>query len=899
MDFSQFCDTLHLSGSEEIAQQLYASFKASDFFAAALIKYPTLVETIDWHVLDNQNSLNAKISTLFAQENVSDNALGKDLRILRKHVSLKLLFQHQHNIASFEHIAFVLSFTAKQILIYAEKFLASGLSGEYQLTSSVPPLLIIAMGKLGGNELNFSSDIDLIFLYDCEQAFLCRNGKTISNQQFYIRLGQRLIGLLNDTTADGFVYRVDMRLRPFGEGAPLVISVENFERYLLEHARDWERYAYVKADIISGESQSITRLRKKITDFVYRHYLDYKMISSLRTMKHMIIKEIKAKQLHNNIKLGYGGIREIEFISQCFQLVYGGKNKGLQTTSIKEALFVLAHAKHITDDDAQLLYKNYIFLRDLENSLQMLDDQQIHTLPCQKKQQQQIVKLMGLSGYDMLQSEISAVQASVQQYFDQLTQFSALEKTQQNNNPNTKKVTTSNEYKPNFISPITDKFFEKNQFNDPEKDIIIALFNAIKSVKGAEFITEIMPLIQVLARRKNYLYLMGEAKQHLTDFVKFLSHGARIPALLAKYPFLLECALFSKAHKEIYLNMDELRYALNDELQKIDCSDTELYLETLRQFKIKQIFNIIIAEWNHTISMMESSDLFSYLATIIIESVLQRAWRDVFLTGQLSKKTQKTYIDALAVIAYGKLGGFELSLASDLDLVFLSDHHAAKLEQSIFVRVIQKFIHYMQIQTYNGKLYDIDLRLRPNGKDGLLISNFSAYQKYLLQSAWTWEHQSLTRSRFIIGRNHTQIKFNKLRHQVIAQARQPKHLKTEICQMRDKMRAHLLKTHAEFDLKQSVGGMVDIEFIAQFFALAYSHKIPQMCFYSDSIRIIETAESANIISLETAKTLITSYCLYRQLSFQCYLNRQPSIVSFDKVMPHSKEVRQIWHHVFQ
>ena len=691
-----------------------------------------------------------------------------------------------------------------------------------------------------------------------------------------------------------------MRLRPFGEGAPLVISLENFECYLLEHARDWERYAYVKADPISGEQESIARLQQQISHFVYRHYLDYKMISSLRTMKHMIIKEIKATQLQNNIKLGYGGIREIEFICQCFQLIYGGQNKGLQTTSIKRALFVLAQAKHIADQDVELLYENYVFLRDLENSLQMLDDQQVHTLPCQAKQKQQILKLMRFSRDEILQSKITVVQDSVRKYFDQLTKFSVIENIQNNNSANTSKAATitSVQYNAKLTSPVIDNFFHKNQFNESEKDIILALLNAVKAVEGAQFINEIMPLIQVLARRKNYLYLLGEATQHLTNFVQFLAHGARIPDLLAKYPFLLECALFSKTHKELYLNMDDLRRALGRELKKIDLGDTEVYLETLRRFKIKQIFNIIVAEWNHQISMMESSDLFSYLATIIIEAVLEGAWRDVFLTAALSKKKQQAYIESLAVIAYGKLGGFELSLSSDLDLVFLSDNRITNMEQSVFIRVIQKFIHYMQIQTYNGKLYDIDLRLRPNGNDGLLISTFSAYQAYLLQSAWTWEHQSLTRSRFIVGRDHTKLAFSKLRNQVIVQSRESKHLKKEICDMRDKMRVHLLKTRAQFDLKQSVGGMVDIEFIAQFLALSHSYSIPQMCIYSDSIRIIETAESANIISLETAKTLVTSYCLYRQLSFQCYLNRKPSMVDFEQVRAQSKQVKHIWQRVF-
>ncbi|WP_440615604.1 bifunctional [glutamate--ammonia ligase]-adenylyl-L-tyrosine phosphorylase/[glutamate--ammonia-ligase] adenylyltransferase [Cysteiniphilum sp. 6C5] len=902
MTQQEFCTQFHLHDlKSELIDKLFITFNSSTFFARFFTQNRELLGDFNWLEVDTLEDITHSITALFSARQTNES-LSKALRLLRQRVHAKLVFQQQHQYIQFAQIAEIISLTAKEILRQTEQYLRQQITQERKLVHIPDSLAIITMGKLGGNELNFSSDIDLVFIQTSNLPLSRQSGSEYSPMRFYTELGQRLIALLNDVTIDGFVYRIDMRLRPFGDGAPLITELESFKHYLLHHARDWERYAYIKANILHPSVKFTRNLKQSIDQFVYRHYHDYRMLNAIRDMKQKIVTEMKSNALKNNIKLGRGGIREIEFICQCYQLVYGGQNITLQTNQLAIALDALQNADILNTAQTDELYIHYVFLRDVENALQMFDDQQTHHLPTTAFTQKNIARLVGFDCWHTLFNKIDATRLKVSTLFDELTRFNALSS---NNTPFLPIANVENNFNEIANSHINqakqvkiDHFFLQHQIAE---DVLPAIKHLLQltSHRYSHLIEAVLALLNKLSKRQNYLFLLSEHQAHHLDFLQLLNKGQRIIEMLTEHPFLLERALIYKAHDDVYLDIDYLRNNLRIYLQAIDIKDIEAFLESLRRFRLEQIFNIIVSESRGHISLMESSDLFSHLATVIIEAVLDGAWREVFQYSDITKDLQVLYKQSLGVIAYGKLGGFELSVASDLDLVFIHDRVNAELSPRLFVRAVQKFVHFMQIKTYHGSLYEIDLRLRPEGDNGFIVPSFESYCQYLKTSAWTWEHQALTRARMIYASDDLTDKFNALRSAIICQKRDIDQLKKDIVDMRHKMRAHLLKINAdEFDLKQSIGGMVDIEFIAQFFALFYSHKVPFICYYSDSIRIIQTMESAHLIDIETANTLIEHYCYFRDLGFKRYLDKQSWIVPLSNCQQQADEIQAIWHKLF-
>ncbi|WP_440682727.1 bifunctional [glutamate--ammonia ligase]-adenylyl-L-tyrosine phosphorylase/[glutamate--ammonia-ligase] adenylyltransferase [Cysteiniphilum halobium] len=904
MNQQEFCDYFHLHNLKpDLLNKLFITFNSSAFFARFFTQNPQFLNDINWFETDDLKDITTEITTLFSAH-TTHKSLPKNLRLFRQRIHAKLVFQQQHQYIQFEQIAEIISFTAKEILRQTQHYLLQQITLERRLINIPDRLAIIAMGKLGGNELNFSSDIDLVFIQTSNITLLRQCGTEYSTMRFYTELGQRLITLLNDVTIDGFVYRIDMRLRPFGDGAPLVTELESFKNYLIHHARDWERYAYIKADILHADAHVIRDLKHNIYLFVYRHYHDYRMLNAIRDMKQKILTEMKSTTLKNNIKLGRGGIREIEFICQCYQLVYGGQNITLQTNQLATALHALQNADILPKTKTHELYAHYVFLRDIENALQMFDDQQTHQLPDAEFTQKNVACLIGFDHWQILLNKINDTRTRVSTLFDELTRFNTLTSnnvlvTHTANYKNTPDTTAS-------INNDQDKQIEIDHFflhhqNQISKDVLPAIKHLLQLCLNTHphLIHDILGLLNKLSKRQTYLFLLLEYQARHLGFLQLLNKGRRIIEMLTEHAFLLEHALIYKAHDDVYLDVDYLRNNLRIYLQAIDIEDIEAFLESLRRFRLEQVFNIIVSEAHGHISLMESSDLFSHLATVTIEAVLDGAWREVFQYNNISKALQTAYKRSLGVIAYGKLGGLELSVASDLDLVFVHNRVNAELSPYLFVRVVQKFIHFMQIKTYHGTLYEIDLRLRPEGDHGFIVPSFESYQQYLTTSAWTWEHQALTRARMIYASDDLTHKFNALRSAIICQQRDMEQLKKDIVDMRHKMREHLLQvTPQEFDLKQSVGGMVDIEFIAQFFALCYSYKVPFVCYYSDSIRIIQTMESSSLINTEIANALIEHYCYFRDLGFKRYLDKQSYVVPLDSCQQQANEVKAIWQQLF-
>ena len=888
MTFEHFIQEYHLFVDSAKTKTLYQCTQISPFFSQFCRNQASKVKQIDWDIIDSETSLAAQVDSLFSHKNLHESLLMQQLRILRKTIYAKLVFQQYSKLIDFENIAFILSLTAKLILHKLHDYLTMQLQLKHELSEPLEPLLILAMGKLGANELNYSSDIDLIFLYPSKKSLQCNNHTDIDNQRLYNEVGQKLISYLNQVTVDGFVYRVDMRLRPYGDASPLSLDLASFEQYLIKDARAWERYAYLKADVVTGGLNEINKVKNMLNNFVYRHYHDYKMIAEIRQMKAKVIKETHKKSLINHIKLGRGGIREVEFLCQCLQLVYGGQNKQLQTPALKTALYALAHAKHISFKEANEIYQHYVFLRNVENAIQMFDDQQTHQIPSSALAQHALTELLGIQSWSLFVSQLTAVRKSIQHYFDTLTQFN---ETFTSNTPTTKPQLALK----NMLTEL--RTTSTHSLTSEQHHIINQMIDLAKQQHKPTFMGGINRLIHILSKRKNYLYLLADESHKLPNFIKTLSLGKRVLEEVIQYPFLIEYILShnDSNYQNQEINIDQIRLRLHEKLNMIEISDTENYLETLRKFKIEFTFTITLAQSNKQVSLMESGDLFSMLANIIIESVIEGAWHEVLKKSTLTPSAINTYKNALSIIAYGKLGGVELSLSSDLDIVFLCDNND-QLNRKLFVRVIQKFIHFMQVPTYYGKLYEIDLRLRPNGSDGFLISSMEAFLNYQQHHAWTWEHQAITRARCVHGSKALKSEFAHIRQQIICIPKEPLKLKKSITDMRYKMRQNRHIPQGEFDLKHSVGAMIDIEFLAQYFALAYSHKHPAICFFTDSIRIIQTVESINLITLDTAESLIDAYCYYRHLCFQCYVDSKPELINQSIALPYADQIMKIWDH---
>lgn len=820
------------------------------------------------------------------------------IRLFRRLHSVIIIHQMINQKQPFELIAKHLSSLADHLIkITLEKTYAD-IKAQFSL-DHVPALITLALGKLGGNELNFSSDIDLIFLYDE------KNKLSFDPLKVYTNVAQRFIQYLSQLTKDGFVYRVDMRLRPFGEGAPLVCSISSFQSYCIKHAREWERYALIKARQVATMNEQVNQI---ISDFVYRNYMDYTVLDAIRRMKSKILKEMQIERLRFNIKLGRGGIREIEFIVQCYQLIYGGQNRHLRTCHLHDALMNLAKYQHIDQSIADQLYQHYVFLRNLENILQMINDQQRHHLPKKELNQIRASKMLSYNSWLDLFADYKQITKAVQVAFDQLTHFKEIDQTYKEKQSHTTESVLAKIEQQADIEALINTFKEKLKRNSQLSEQTYHLINELlfsflievylySKEEQYALLEHIIKLLRTIARRSTYVHLLAESKAQLPDLVKIISTGNWFSQRLIQYPHLLETALFlSDDHKQLYLNKSDYNTFLLKRISQVDSNSKEELIETVRRFKVEEVFKVAIAEFKRSLTLMETSDVLSALAESIIEVMLDAAWRQIKRKLSIKDSEYIRLRESFAVIAYGKLGGFELGFGSDLDLIFLYDSSdELKNQAKVYVKVVQLFVSLMQTESYSGKLYRIDLRLRPSGETGLLVSDINAFENYQMNQAWVWEHQAITRARWICGSEVLKHKFELIRYHVLARNKNLDELKDQIITMRKKMNQNLYKPqNGYFDLKFSPGGMIDIEFLAQYMALAYTSKYKEISLFSDNIRIFQSMESAQLLEFQQAQMLIEAYCYYRDLSYDCLFKNQPLLVEIDKLKPYDSKVKRIY-----
>lgn len=923
-------DHIDLPDTPERPAQLTRLLATSEFAARALRREPALLAALDrCGELDRALALDDYRNRLAAQltDCADEAALMTVLRRFRRHAMVRIAWRDLALDAPLDDILAELSALAEALIDAALEQAFEALCRRYGTPrdpdGDTQQLVVLGMGKLGGGELNFSSDIDLIFAYAAKGQ--TDGERCLDNGEFFRRLGQRLIKLLAEVTPEGFVYRVDMRLRPFGDSGPLVASFSALEDYYQTHGREWERYALIKARVVAGDRAAGERLLKMLHPFVYRRYLDYSAFESLRRMKTLIAREIERKGLRRNVKLGPGGIREIEFIGQAFQLIYGGREPELRQRGIRPVLAHLAASGRLPEPAVAALREAYVFLRRTENRLQARADQQTHDLPEDETAKLQLAWSMG---FDSWKAYVAALMEHVRHVSEQFELvFSA---------PQTEAEAGDDDWVGLWSGSLDREHAEtllaEHGFDEPERARLAlqrlrdSLSHRTLSETGRERLRQLLPLLleataateqpartlerlvqllEAILRRSVYLALLLENPMALSQLVQLCAASPWIAHYLARYPLLLDDLLNPNA---LYrpLDREQLDRALAGELARTPADDRERLLDALRHFKQSQVLRVAAADVSAAMPLMIVSDHLTWIAEALLEQILRLARADLIARhGEPRCRVDgQDYRPGLAIIGYGKLGGIELGYGSDLDLVFLHDSAGERQETdgersidnlSFFAKLAQRIMHFLNTRTAAGVLYEVDTRLRPSGRSGLLVSSLKAFADYQHQQAWTWEHQALVRARCIAGSDTIAERFAAIRREVLCQPRDPDELRRAVVDMRQRMRRELDKGDVDhFHLKQSPGGMIDIEFLVQYLVLAHAHRHPELITYSDNIRQLDALEQADILEPDDAGELRDSYRTLRRRSHRLKLQEHSSLVPADEFRGEREIVRRLW-----
>ena len=822
-------------------------------------------------------------------------------------------------------------------LEHARQALAARYGEPRSASGAVQSLVVIAMGKLGGRELNFSSDVDLVLLFP-------EHGETdgprpIANEEFFTRLGQGLIRLLETATDDGFTLRVDMRLRPFGDSGPLVTSFASLEDYLSLHGRDWERYAYVKARPVTGADRYAEIRASALGPFVYRRYLDYGVFESLREMKALIEREVERRELAGHIKLGPGGIREIEFIVQAFQLIRGGRDRRLQTTSLLQALATLGELQLMPGAAVAELRGAYLYLRRLENALQMLTDSQVHQLPADDLSRGRIALAMGVVSWQALLAQLGRHQACVSGHFERFIFGAAgrggtavaIDLGRLWDDGAESAVLAESLGRAGFAEPAeatrmllalrASSLVRK--LDEPGRRRLQALLPPLLAdigaagLAGAEQLSVLRRIISILeatGKRSAYFALLRESQPARARLIEVCRHGEFLVRQIASHPLLLDELVDERLLSELP-GREALARELQAAMQQLQDEDPGRQVEALCHFQRAAVFRIAVADLTGRLPVMRVSDRLTEIAELIIERAMELAWRQITAQFGVPHCGEGSHRRAVSICAvgYGKLGGLELGYASDLDLVFLHDSRGERQETDadatgsgarpienalFFVRLAQRLVHLLTMHSAAGRLYEVDVRLRPSGKGGLLVTQIDAFGEYQRSEAWTWEHQALLHARAVAGAPALCAEFEHTRLDVLRYAVRRESLREEVRSMRERMRRELSKGgDGLLDLKQDAGGVADIEFLAQYWALEWARDYPPVAMFSDTIRQLESVASADLVPQATVDVLTAAYRAYRTRTHHLSLAGEAALVSAEEFVAERTAVKAIWDEV--
>ncbi len=768
-------------------------------------------------------------------------------------------------------------------------------------------LVVVGMGKLGGGELNVSSDVDLVFVYPEEGA--TSGPKVLANQEFFDRLGRRVIAALADVTADGFVFRVDMRLRPYGDSGPLASSFSALEQYLLTQGRTWERYAWLKARALTGDRG--TELEQLIVPFVFRKYLDYDAYTGLRDVHHQIREQVRRKDHARNIKLGPGGIREIEFIVQALQLVRGGKEPALRLRATLPALSALDARLLLPRPAIAELSAAYVYLRNLEHRLQYRDDRQVHDVPSDPDEQALLARACGAADAAAMQAELGAHRAAVERHFAAV--FSEDVGSQDDPlasvwlDPAPEDAQCAALLAAGYGAPValaatlarvrqSPRYLQLPTLSRQRFDALLpqllraaASAAAVISADPEVVFGRLLALLEAVSGRSVYLALLVEHPPVLPRLSQLMAASAWAADYLTRHPLLLDELLDSRvllAEPDWSAWSSELELAL-----RAHEGDAERQMDALRHFQQAQVFRLLVQDLNGLLSVERLADHLSALADIVLAATLEHCW--AHMHGQVRAAAPR-----FAIIGYGKLGGKELGYASDLDLVFLYDD-PDELAPERYARLAHRLNTWLTSATAAGRLYDTDLRLRPDGASGLVVSSLAAFCRYQREQAWTWEHQALSRARFVAGDAAIGAAFEQAREAILRLPRDSERLAADVIDMRRRMHVGHPNRSALFDLKHDPGGMVDVEFSVQYLVLLHSTRHPALTRNSGNIALLALGGDLDLIPAWLAARVADAYREYRRLQHQIRLQGAPQA----RVAPAPQAARraaigELWQYVF-
>lgn len=915
--------------------EIVATWAGSEFITHWCSRNPRLFETLWFSGQFKQTHQRSHLASILSKalQSVDDETrLKQQLRELRNRKMVTIAWRDLNHSATLEETLAALSDLADLLVqaaldwCYADQITQiHGAPRNAQGKSQ--HLVVLGLGKLGGKELNFSSDIDLIFAYP--ETGQTDGRRVQSNEQFFTRLCQRLIQVLSDTTAQGMVFRVDMRLRPFGASGALVMHFAAMLNYYQQHGREWERYALLKARVIAGDRDAGKALLVGLRDFVYRRYLDYSSLESLRDLKQMISREAARKGMGDHLKLGPGGIREVEFITQLFQLVYGGQDQHLRSTQLLPTLNYLGKRGLLPEDTVQELIHAYTFLRLSENRLQMIADRQVHALPLNDLDRWRLAHNMRFSRWETFLETLNTHRSRVAQHFAEV--FGSQRSTDATHPSEVDQLTSYwqslHQAASHDLEALrTAGYHDITTVDAALKDFAQDRRVGVLSPKSKERLDRIMPnvlyavacqdnpeitlqrllqLLLTIVQRGVYLSLLAEQPQVIDHLAKLCSASAWIADYVAKYPILLD-ELISPATLYHPPHRPGLKRSIDTRTGRIPPTDEEQLLDSLRHFKHAQELRVAAADIVAAIPLMQVSNHLTWIAEVTVKKVLEIACNNLIARHGRPhyQRNGQTHEAGFLVLGYGKLGGYEMGYSSDLDLVFLYDaggeqQHSDGMRpldnSSFFSRLGQRIIHLLSVFTAAGELYEVDLRLRPSGNSGLLVSGIEAFEKYQRDEAWTWEHQALVRARPIAGSPHLARAFQRIRAQILTLPRESIHLQKEIREMRERMWVeHGVMETTRFDLKKSPGGITDIEFMVQYLVLAHAHAHPELCRWTDNVRILLTLAQSGIVDLLAAEQLIDAYTVLRNEIHHRNLRGDAMVVDDDRYAMERRIVKRYW-----
>ena len=836
------------------------------------------------------------------------DALGRALRRLRRGEMLRLVWREATRRSHFRETAAAVSNLADRLISAALDRLyaaAVAVDGEPIGDESGTPvqLCVVALGKLGAGELNLSSDVDLVFAYREEGR--TANGRR-TNRQFFIRLGQRLIQALDTVTADGFVFRVDMRLRPYGDSGALVYHFDAMELYFEEQGRDWERYAWIRARPCAGSLTDGCALIESLRPFVYRRYLDFGAIQALREMKARVDAERSTERVRDDVKLGPGGIREVEFVVQMHQLVWGGRIPELRGVSTLDNLERLVTFRKLDRDEADQLAAAYVFLRDTEHRIQAIRDEQTQRLPDGDPDRARLTLMSGYESWDAFVHALSAHRRNVALQFEPLIR-----------EPDTPRGEDSERYRLAWEETDPERLAERLAllgFADAAS--LVRLLEGLRTARSRPWVgtegrarldelmprvfeaaagtdhptialSRIVPLLEAVLRRSAYFVLLLENPHVLAELVAICAASRWLAEELAQHPMLLDELLDPGL---LYTVPDRAALArdLRSRLASISGEGLERRLDTLRVFKETHQFRVAACELKGILPLMKISDYLTFLAEVILAEALDFAWRDAAQEHGVDPEVPGPFI----IVGYGKLGGLELGPGSDLDLVFV---HDLGLDHGRFLnRMVRRLLHVLTTRTHTGALYEVDMRLRPSGRSGPMVSSLAGFAEYQTSEAWVWEHQALVRARVVAGDLSLGARFDAVRIDILRRPRDRERLKQEIVAMRARIE-RIAEDDADF--KRAAGGIVDIEFMVQYLTLAWASEHPELCEFTDNVRILDAAARVQLLPQSEVEGLKQAYLALRAESHRAALDVPDAERARTVLAQHYEVVRESWNNL--